>query len=79
MRLDAGTAAERFLYADGSLALCPRCNTPLFAKPVARPPFADAPEGEWLLLYCPGDGCAWEEYVRMGIMERWSPDGRRLS
>jgi hypothetical protein len=55
--MDAGTAAERFLYADGSLALCPRCNTPLFAKPVHHPPFAPHPpfdgasDGEWFLLW----------------------------
>ncbi|MDA8229986.1 MAG: hypothetical protein M0006_01460 [Magnetospirillum sp.] len=79
MRVDAGTAARRWEYADGSLALCPRCNTPMFAKPVEAPPFAGAPEGEWFLLYCPGDGCAWEEYVRRGSMERWTRDGRLLS
>lgn len=78
MRVDDGTAARRWIYADGTQALCPRCNTSLFAKPVARPPFADAPDGEWYLLYCPGDGCAWEEYVRAGEPERWTPDGRRL-
>ncbi len=78
MRVDEGTTARRFHYADGTLALCPRCNTAMFAKPVDRPPFADAPEGEWVLLYCPGDGCAWEEYTRKGQAGRWSPDGRTL-
>jgi len=58
--------------------MCPRCNTPLAKTRVDRPPFANAPDGEWWLLWCPGDGCAWEEYVRMNEPERWSPDGRRL-
>ncbi len=78
MRMDAGTTATRWMHADGTLAMCPRCNTALFAKPVERPPFAGAAAGEWYLLYCPGDGCAWEEYVRLGSTERWTPDGRPL-
>jgi hypothetical protein len=78
MRVDEGTTERRWVYADGTVAFCPRCNTALFAKPVARPPFANAPEGEWVLLYCPGDGCAWEEYVRVGLVGRWTPDGRSL-
>ncbi|MBI5162416.1 MAG: hypothetical protein HY985_00785 [Magnetospirillum sp.] len=79
MRREPGTVSERFLLADGAVAFCPKCNTALFAKPVEHPPFAGAPAGEWFLLYCPGDGCAWEEYVRLGAVERWSPDGRLLN
>jgi len=78
MRVDNGTAARCWVYADGTAAMCPRCNTPLFARSVGHPPFADALAGEWYLLYCPGDGCAWEEYVRFGEIGRWTPDGRRL-
>ncbi|MGE5503415.1 MAG: hypothetical protein ACM31L_03235 [Actinomycetota bacterium] len=79
MRMEPGTTSTRWLRADGSVALCPKCNTPLFAKPVDRPPFAGAPDGQWVLLYCPGDGCAWEEYARDGSMDRYSPDGRLLA
>lgn len=58
--------------------MCPRCNTPLYCQPMDSAPFAGAPEGKWYFWYCPGDGCAWEEFTREGHPERWTRDGRLL-